>query len=65
MNQALRYNLDHRRCGLTELAFVSNLNQVHANEVVLVVQVVTNTPYSEVIRPSNNLEYFIDYVVTL
>lgn len=46
-----------------ELAFVSTLTYVLANEVVLVVQVVTSTPYSDVIRPSNNLEYFIDYVV--
>lgn len=61
--KALKYNLDHRRCGLSDLQFHTHVNQIGHNEILIAVQVVTSKPLATTIVPDNNLEYFMDYAI--
>lgn len=63
LQNALEYNIDPRRCGLTSLTFVSSINQIRADEVLLIVQVVTANPNVLCITPKISNEYFVEYVV--
>ncbi|XP_018574034.1 uncharacterized protein LOC108913053 [Anoplophora glabripennis] len=65
LTNALQYNLDHRRCGKSSLIFGKYLTYVGDDDVVLVVQVLTNSPNSDCIAPANSSDYFIDYIVYL
>ncbi|XP_030750692.1 uncharacterized protein LOC115878362 [Sitophilus oryzae] len=61
---AIKYNIDHRRCGLPQVQFRKSVGMSpSSSHVLLVVQVVTDNPSAEYINPANSLEYFIEYVV--
>ncbi|XP_066254843.1 uncharacterized protein [Euwallacea similis] len=63
LDNALENNLDHRRCGLPELVFSAHIPNISSDEVLLAVQTITRNHNNTQIHPSNNLEYFIDYVI--
>ncbi|KAH1001109.1 hypothetical protein HUJ04_013361 [Dendroctonus ponderosae] len=67
LQEALKYNLDPRRCNLSNLQFESQvLGSVsgwpHEDRIVLVVQVLTCNPLQGTIYPDKSLDYFIEYV---
>ncbi|KAJ8925842.1 hypothetical protein NQ315_009694 [Exocentrus adspersus] len=63
LNCALDYNLDPRRCGKSSLIFQKYISRPTFNEIILVVQVITDRPGAVSIQPTNSSEYFIDYIV--
>ncbi|KAG5886061.1 hypothetical protein JTB14_009509 [Gonioctena quinquepunctata] len=63
LKTALEYNVDHRRCGLDSLTFQSNISEIAATDILLVVQVLTSEPSSNNIEPQNSSDYYVEYIV--
>ncbi|XP_074036784.1 uncharacterized protein [Leptinotarsa decemlineata] len=63
LTMALNYNVDHRRCGLHSVVFLSEIPNLTSDDILLVIQVITTTPHSTYITPSNSSDYYIEYIV--
>lgn len=64
LSKALKYNLDHRRCGESgNYLFKKHIDMIYGDEILLIVQVLTKDVYSSVTSCSNSSEYFIDFIV--
>lgn len=62
---ALKYNLDHRRCGLHNLCFNKRVNKINSTEVLIAVQCLLHSKNEDNIQPEYSDEYYIDYIITL
>ncbi|XP_050498386.1 uncharacterized protein LOC126879420 [Diabrotica virgifera virgifera] len=60
---ALQFNADYRRCGLPNQTFKSKLQNLAPDEIILVVQINTDSPTNDNITPDNSSDYFIEYIV--
>ncbi|CAH0551302.1 unnamed protein product [Brassicogethes aeneus] len=65
LSEALEYNLDHRRCRLSQLEFKKSVPQINQNNVLVVVQVILKTQNQDYIGPEYSDEYYIEYFITL
>lgn len=63
LEEALKYNLDYRRCGLRSLKFQKNITDIHPGDTVIVVQVIISDVDRFEIVPERNSDYFIDYII--
>lgn len=65
LSKALKYNLDPRRLGIDKLVLKQKINfYVDAEyHVLLVVNVMTQTPYEDYSYPSRNTDYYIEYII--
>lgn len=64
LDVALEHNLDERRTGVKQ-SFLSQINPTNVNEVLIIVQTVTDEPFSKVTVPKRNTDYYIEYVAYL
>ncbi|XP_018333339.1 uncharacterized protein LOC108742571 [Agrilus planipennis] len=67
LEDAIEYNLDPRRIGVgtTTITFLSKINFVPDDHVVLVLKVLTYNPNQDSITPERSSDYFIEYVAYL
>lgn len=63
LRPALEYNLDYRRCNLSSLNFKRQLPFIKNDEIIFVVQVVTNSPQDDIITPDSSSDYYIEYII--
>lgn len=59
----MEYNLDYRRCNLSSLNFKRQLPFIKNDEIIFVVQVVTNSPQDDIITPDSSSDYYIEYII--
>ncbi|KAJ8941702.1 hypothetical protein NQ318_023298 [Aromia moschata] len=64
LDRALEYNLDPRRCDITSLVFRKQVLCAF-DDILLVVQVLTDRPKASEITPINSTEYFIEYIIEI
>ncbi|CAH0549855.1 unnamed protein product [Brassicogethes aeneus] len=65
LNEALEYNLDYRRCGLSQLKFNTKVSPINTNNVLVVVQTIIKNQDQDSIVPEYSDEFYIEYYVKL
>lgn len=63
MNNALKHNLDYRRCGMVNLQLLKKIPNIFKGDIVLIVQTLTADLIASNITPERSSDYFIEYIV--